>query len=155
MFKPVPRKPQQSRVYLVAIQTADIALQSLIPCTRFNLDANAIPLARKPISGHFFDHTLLVQCQQSVEGCPAHQTRMCVVYTRAPRLPDTRIRSIPIPGNVLSKTSQRFLHTAIKAVPVLSKLRRRLDDFAVNIQLELLAGCVSDPDRTRTAIPVQ
>src|SRR5207302_6161914 len=85
----------------------------------------------------------------------AHESRMCMVGTTRPRFPDAFVRTIPILRHILSQTDQHFLSSPIEALPILSILRSRLNDFSINVELELLPRTISDAHRARTEIPVQ
>src|SRR5205807_6576000 len=99
--------------------------------------------------------SFLSECEQAIQRCPAHESRMCTVRTTRPRFPDTFVGTIPILRHILSKTDQRFLGGPIEALPILSILRSRLNDFSINVKLQLLPRTISDAHRARTEIPVQ
>ena len=72
---------------------------------------------------------------------------MRVVLGQLSRLPYSLISFVPMLCYVAAKAQQYFLHLAIKMTAMKSKLRSRVDDLSVDVELKLLTRGVSNAYR--------
>src|SRR5688572_20470714 len=77
------------------------------------------------------------------------------VLPLATRLPDTIVRFTPMMADVAAKVAQHPLRFTVQAAPAPQEMRHRFNHLAVNIQLQLVTGRVSDPYRARSRIAAQ
>src|SRR5690242_21738323 len=96
-----------------------------------------------------------MQHDEAVQSCPAQQPRMCVVLWSTAWFPDAFIGFVPVFQNVVSESDKCFLHLAIKRPPARCILRSRVNDFAINVELELMARRVANTNWAGLPVAVQ
>src|ERR1035441_9971730 len=77
---------------------------------------------------------------------------MRMVSASPSRLPDAFIGLIPIPGDIVSKADEGALHIAIQMPAVEGELRGCVHDFAIDVELQLVARGIADANRSRFTI---
>src|ERR1041385_7426858 len=150
VFKPVPGDAEQGGIYAASIKRAHVRLEVRIPRTRLDLLFYPLTLALKFFMRSAVQHPFLTKRQQTVQRRPAHEAGMRVVLSSAAWFPNAFIRLVPMPGNILPQLDQYVLRSAVKPSLDLSKLRRRVNDLAIDIKLKLMASTIADPHRARS-----
>src|SRR5207237_1388655 len=94
----------------------------------------------------------VVQLEKTVERRPAEHPRMGEVPALAADLPDSLIRLLPPFAGEPAKADERALRIAIEGPSAAHEVRRCADDLAVDVELDLVRGCISDAHRPRAAM---
>ena len=150
----IPGQEQQARVHLAPGQRSRVAAELLAVPEGFHFlaDERAIGLEqlhRRP------QVVAVVQLEKTVERRPAEHPRMGEVPALAADLPDSLIRFAPPFAGEPAKADERLLRIAIESPSAVHEVRRRADDLAVHVELELLRGRIPDAHRPRAAMTAE
>src|SRR6266567_9643792 len=66
--------------------------------------------------------------------------------------PDALVRKLPMLHNIVSKADERFLRLPVKGASVRGVLGCGVDYFSVHIELQVVAGSISNPYRSRITV---
>src|SRR6266705_3098608 len=129
-------------------------MQILIPEVRKDVVSNRVACSQPSVEWPR-KRAFLREPQCSIESHPAHQTRVQEFSRSATNLPYALIGPLP----VLSQPLQyplNFLPPGIGHwVPVLVRQIDGIHHFAINIQLQLLVGRITDTHGPRMFVPLQ
>ena len=95
-------------------------------------------------------------CIAAVERDPGHHLRVGEVPARAAHLPDALVGLVPAPStSSSSSTCWSAQPRIVRRDAVRARLVQRVDDLAVDVELELLGGGVADAHRPRALVAGQ
>src|ERR687898_285129 len=77
---------------------------------------------------------------------------MGVVRRPRSRLPDSFVRLLPVPADVLAEGAERPLRVAVECAARPHEMRYGVDHLSVHIELALPGCRVADPDRPRSPV---
>src|SRR5438034_9422924 len=95
------------------------------------------------------------ETHRSIEGDPAHHLRVGEVKRAVPYFPDARIRLPPDVADMVGDSPERGAGITVEPVVALAVQPRRLQQVAVDIELQLLESGVADSHGHRMAITGQ
>src|SRR6266446_10119670 len=97
----------------------------------------------------------LQNLDRAVEGYPRHDFRMSEVLRRPAHLPDPLVRLIPNPGQVFEQDRPYRVPVFVGGQAVAVSMVKRIEDFAVDVELRLIYCGVADAHGARPFIPGQ
>ena len=83
----------------------------------------------------------------AVERDPAHHLRVHEVPRLAADLPDAVVRLVPARRGRVGEAHQEVAGVPAQHAELVAKLKRRVEQLAVHVELRLVPGAVADPDR--------
>ena len=97
----------------------------------------------------------LVHLDEPIERDPAERLRVGVVEAAGAPLPDALVRLAPAPAHRVAKPVEHASGIAVETPASPRKLRRGVEDFPVDVELELAVGVVADAHRARAGVTPQ
>src|SRR5436309_2753096 len=97
----------------------------------------------------------LQDLDRAVEGYPRHDFRMGKVLPRPAHLPDALVRLIPNPGEVLEQDRPHRVPVFVGGQAVALSMVERVENLAVDVELDLIYRGVADADGAGPFIPGQ
>src|SRR5215217_7620257 len=95
------------------------------------------------------------QADHAVKGDPAHEPAVGEVLAAAAGLPDPLVGLVPVLTDPVGEPAELCPAGMTDPDPVLVGQPHRVQQLAVDVELELVGGAVADPDRPRAGIPLQ
>jgi len=152
--KAIPRKQEQAGIHLVAVEHADVAcICSFQPRSSIwwrMVFADSLYLQRTSPQ-----HPALTQTNEAIHCSPAQESRMS--WFSRPHL-GSQIPSSAGPNSLKRKSPKpinAFCISAVKVAAMKCELRRRVDHFSINIQLQLISRRVPNAHWLRSAVSAQ
>src|SRR5882724_8965177 len=137
-------------------QDVDVAPQAVAPARGLDGVADLSALAGETLAGAAErDLPPLVHRQQAVEGDPAHHLGEGMVEAPGAFLPDPFVGLPPEPAGGLAEPGEEARLGAVELAAAADELAGRLDQLAVDVELELAGRAVAHPHRPRAAVAVQ
>src|SRR5215212_2462593 len=151
---PVERQGQEARVHLVTVEGARVAAYPLVVASRLDLSSDLAPMGAEQI-----DRDLkmpgLVHLDEPIERDPAERLRVSVVEAARAPLPDALVRLAPAPAHRVAKPVEHASGIAVETPTSTCKPRRGVEDFPVDVELELAVSIVAYAHRARAGVTLQ
>src|SRR5207302_5332190 len=142
----------QAGVEAIPVEPRNVAAQSGVPGARLHLPANQFTVLGELRSRSTRQMTFAVQLEQPVERGPAEYAGVRVVPFARTRLPNPLIGPLPVPADELTEGAEHPARLAIEISLSTNELRRRVDDLAVHVELQLIHRGIADSYWPRTAV---
>jgi hypothetical protein len=89
-----------------------------------------------------------MEIEEAIQSGPAEDTRMGIVCLPGARLPDPFIRLLPVATDIFTKCAKHLLGLAIENTTLLNEVAHGVNDLTIDIELNLFACCIADPNRS-------
>ena len=90
-----------------------------------------------------------MKINKPIQSSPTEDARMSVMMASRARFPDAFVRLVPVAANVISKRAEHPSRLSIQNATGADEVSHRIDDFAINVKLQLVDSGVADPNRNR------
>src|SRR5688572_2000934 len=140
------RHEQQRRVKLVSVELADIASGAAIEAARIDrvLDLGALGGHAPPVDP---EADLAIELDQPVQRDPAHKLRKGILPLFAAHFPQPVVRLSPAAADDVAEAGEQPSLVGLERAAAPYIFRGGGDDSAIDVELALPIGAVSDPDR--------
>src|ERR687887_200582 len=115
----------------------------------FNVATDRLPVFLEVADRSFRKVAVSMKGKEPIESRPAENPGVSIMLSPRARLPDPLIRLLPVAADVIPKRADHFASLPIQGAVGADKMRHRVDDFPVDIELQLPNGRVADPHRPR------
>src|SRR5215469_9835084 len=147
-LKAILGESEQTGVHLVSPGDLNITLEPIVPGTGGDFSSDFVARSLEQLDrGLAAQMSPPLQLEQALQRHPAEQSRVRMRDGSRARLPDSMVGIAPVPADVESNFSQESGRLCVKASTRADELDCRLDDLAIDIELQLRLRRISHPHR--------